>query len=62
MFICIYFLLSGGDLTQRQVEDAFTKYGALVEVWLARYPPFFAFVVYRNKRDAEDAVAAVDRT
>ncbi len=48
-------------MTQRQIEDAFSKFGKLVEVWLARYPPWFAFVVYRNKRDADDALAAVDR-
>ena len=29
------------------------KFGPLKEIWLASYAPFYAFVVYRNKLDAE---------
>ncbi len=46
----------GMDITRRDVEDAFKPFGSLFEIWLARYPPFFAFVVYKRRRDAEDAV------
>jgi len=31
------------------------KYGPLKEIWLASYAPFYAFVVYRNRLDAQDA-------
>ena len=29
------------------------KYGPLKEIWLASYAPFYAFVVYRNRLDAQ---------
>ena len=29
------------------------KYGPLKEIWLASYAPFYAFVVYRNRIDAQ---------
>ena len=29
------------------------KYGPLKEIWLASYAPFYAFVVFRNRLDAQ---------
>ena len=29
------------------------KYGPLKEIWLASYAPFYSFVVYRNRLDAQ---------
>ena len=46
----------GIDCDRREIERTFEKFGPLFEVWLARSPPCFAFVVYRHKEDAEDAV------
>jgi RNA recognition motif-containing protein len=47
-----------GNLDQRatkhQIEDIFSKYGPLRNVWVARNPPGFAFVEYEDSRDAED--------
>lgn len=53
-----------GNLDQRatkhQIEDIFSKYGPLRNVWVARNPPGFAFVEYEDSRDAEDAVRNLD--
>merc|ERR1711862_738300 len=46
-----------GDL-----EDAFTKFGPVKNVWVARRPPGFAFVEMEDPRDAEDAVRGLDGT
>ena len=46
----------GVDCSQRELEKAFDKFGDLKEVWLARNPPCFAFVVYKHKNDAEDSI------
>lgn len=44
------------------VESAFSKYGPLKNVWVARNPPGFAFVEFEDPRDAEDAVRGLDGT
>ena len=44
------------------LEDAFTKYGPVRNVWVARRPPGFAFVEMEDPRDAEDAVRGIDGT
>lgn len=53
-----------GNLDQRatkhQIEDIFSKYGPLKNVWVARNPPGFAFVEFEDSRDAEDAVRNLD--
>lgn len=36
------------------------KYGEVVDVWIARNPPGFAFVEYVKSQDAEKAVRALD--
>jgi hypothetical protein len=50
----------GVDCSQRELEKSFDKYGDLKEVWLARNPPCFAFVVYKHKSDAEEAIKEMD--
>jgi len=53
-----------GDLDQEcrkaDLERVFMKYGPLKEIWLASYAPFYAFVVYRNRLDAQDACTGAD--
>lgn len=44
------------------VEGAFSKFGSLKNVWVARNPPGFAFVEFQDSRDAEDAVQSLDGT
>lgn len=45
-----------------ELEDLFTKYGPLKNIWIARNPPGFAFIEYEDPRDAEDAVRGLDGT
>lgn len=55
-----------GDLgygcAKQELEEKFSKYGVLRNVWVARKPPGFAFVEFEDNRDAEDAVRALDGT
>ncbi|KAI2807053.1 hypothetical protein RDWZM_006229 [Blomia tropicalis] len=50
----------GHNGTRHELEDAFGYYGPLREVWVARNPPGFAFVMFQDPRDARDAVRALD--
>ncbi|XP_034507427.1 serine/arginine-rich splicing factor 7-like, partial [Ailuropoda melanoleuca] len=43
-----------------EVARAFSYYGPLTSVWIARNPPGFAFVEFEDPRDAEDAVHGLD--
>lgn len=74
--ICVFFLLHpnrnslaynrvhvadlGLDPSKREIEKAFEKFGPLIEVWVARNPPCFAFVVYKYKEDADNAIREMD--
>ncbi|KAI5752459.1 hypothetical protein M8J77_017148 [Diaphorina citri] len=53
-----------GDLstssTKEDIEDAFSYYGPIKNVWVARNPPGFGFVEFEDRRDAEDAVRGFD--
>lgn len=48
--------------SKSDIEDAFSKYGPLRNVWVARNPPGFAFVEFEDGRDAEDACRHLDGT
>ena len=37
------------------------KYGPLKEIWLASYAPFYAFIVFRNRLDAQVSLRASER-
>jgi len=41
------------ECRKKDLERLFQKYGPLKEIWLASYAPFYAFIVYRSKSDAE---------
>ena len=38
----------------------FKKFGLVRNIWVARQPPGFAFVVMEDDRDAEDAIHKMD--
>jgi arginine/serine-rich splicing factor 7 len=44
------------NATKRDLEKAFGKFGPLKEIWMARSVPCFAFIVYRYREDAEEAM------
>ena len=50
----------GIDPSKTELERAFERFGKLREVWVARIPPCFAFVVFKYQEDAEEAVARMD--
>ena len=47
-------------ISQHDIEKNFRKFGDLKEVWMAKNPPCFAFVVFKNKEDAALAVKEMD--
>ncbi|BFZ15778.1 hypothetical protein BsWGS_18817 [Bradybaena similaris] len=50
------------DASEKELDRAFSYYGHLKNVWVARNPPGFAFVEFEDYRDAEDAVKGLDGT
>ncbi|BFI15802.1 protein MpSR4 [Marchantia polymorpha subsp. ruderalis] len=46
--------------TERELEDEFRVYGVLRSVWVARKPPGFAFIEFEDRRDADDAIRALN--
>lgn len=50
----------GNNGSRREIEREFQKYGPLRDVWVARNPPGFAFVLFEDSRDAEDAIHEMD--
>lgn len=50
------------DASEKDLERAFSYYGPLRNVWVARNPPGFAFIEFEDQRDADDAVRALDGT
>ena len=50
------------DATEKELERAFSYYGPLRNVWIARNPPGFAFIEFDDVRDAEDAISGLDGT
>ncbi|KAK1900158.1 Serine/arginine-rich splicing factor 7 [Dissostichus eleginoides] len=50
----------GNGAAKGELERAFSYYGPLRTVWVARNPPGFAFVEFEDPRDAEDAVKGMD--
>lgn len=51
---------SGSAASKQELEESFSYYGPLRNVWVARNPPGFAFVEFEDPRDAEDAVRGLD--
>ncbi|TMW68658.1 hypothetical protein Poli38472_006126 [Pythium oligandrum] len=48
------------DATSREVQDGFSRYGHIANIWIARNPPGFAFVDFEDPRDADDAIRSMD--
>ena len=48
------------ETRKRDLEKLFEKFGRLREIWMARNPPCFAFVVYYHQKDADKALRETD--
>ena len=48
------------NVSKRDLEECFLKFGPLIEIWMARSVPCFAFVVFKRKEDAFEACRAAD--
>ena len=48
------------DASRTELEREFEYFGRLRDVWVARNPPGFGFIVFEDARDAEDAVKDMD--
>lgn len=48
------------DAEREEIEETFGKYGKLNDIWIARKPPGFGFVIYDDERDAKEAVKCLD--
>lgn len=44
------------DVNRMDVEDFVKGYGVIRDIWIARNPGGFGFVIFEDRRDAEDAV------
>eukprot|EP00262_Sarcandra_glabra_P009532 TRINITY_DN23947_c0_g1_i1.p1 TRINITY_DN23947_c0_g1~~TRINITY_DN23947_c0_g1_i1.p1 ORF type:complete len:162 (+),score=20.10 TRINITY_DN23947_c0_g1_i1:145-630(+) len=47
-------------ITERELADEFRVYGVVRSVWVARNPPGYAFIEFDDRRDANDAITALD--
>eukprot|EP00440_Ansanella_granifera_P008080 gb/GFBE01008745.1/.p1 GENE.gb/GFBE01008745.1/~~gb/GFBE01008745.1/.p1 ORF type:complete len:135 (+),score=22.29 gb/GFBE01008745.1/:1-405(+) len=45
---------------RNELEEAFDKFGRVIDIWVARQPPGFAFVTMDSEKDAEEAVKEMD--
>lgn len=50
----------GNKGSRRELEREFERFGPLRDVWVARNPPGFAFILYEDSRDADDAIREMD--
>ena len=48
------------DASRNELEKEFESFGRLRDVWVARNPPGFGFIIFEDPRDAEDAVREMD--
>lgn len=44
------------NVSKSELEKQFSKFGEIEEVWMAQNPPCFAFIVYKNRDDADEAI------
>jgi len=48
------------DTRESDLRDFFRDMGPISEVWVARSPPGYGFVTFKDRRDAEDACSEMD--
>ncbi|CAD7953053.1 unnamed protein product [Amoebophrya sp. A25] len=50
------------DVEKDEISDVFEKFGEILSIWVAKQPPGFCFVTYRDPEDAKKAVQEVNGT
>mmetsp|Transcript_57429 Transcript_57429/g.107666 ORF Transcript_57429/g.107666 Transcript_57429/m.107666 type:complete len:137 (-) Transcript_57429:120-530(-) len=45
---------------RNELEEKFEKFGRVVDIWVARQPPGFAFVTMDDEKEANEAVKELD--
>ena len=58
-----YRIFIGGlnpKVTKYDIEREFERFGKVTDVWVARSPPGFSFLIYKHASDAEYAVAKMN--
>mmetsp|Transcript_30516 Transcript_30516/g.37447 ORF Transcript_30516/g.37447 Transcript_30516/m.37447 type:complete len:127 (-) Transcript_30516:72-452(-) len=45
---------------RNELEEHFEKFGRVVDIWVARQPPGFAFVTMDDEKEAQEAVKELD--
>jgi hypothetical protein len=40
-------LYTDESVSEHDLEDAFSRFGPIIEIWLASYAPFYAFVKFK---------------
>ena len=48
------------DASRTDLERDFDSFGRIKDIWVARNPPGFGFIIFDDARDAEDAVREMD--
>uniref|UniRef100_A0A0K0G3F1 RRM domain-containing protein n=1 Tax=Strongyloides venezuelensis TaxID=75913 RepID=A0A0K0G3F1_STRVS len=43
------------NVRKKDLEESFGKFGKIVDLWLASYAPFYAFITYDSLKEAENA-------
>jgi len=49
-------------ISEQDLEDAFGRFGSVGEIWLATYSPYYSFIVFKSRTEAEDAVRYLNNT
>ena len=51
-----------GHVSEEDLRDAFSKFGEIEKIWVARNPAGFAFVTMRDDKGADEAIRNLDDT
>ncbi|UJR35079.1 hypothetical protein I4U23_027854 [Adineta vaga] len=49
-------------IQRKEIERVYKKFGTINEIWVAINPPCFAFINFKHRSDAEEAMKETDGT
>ncbi|KAK6021890.1 hypothetical protein OSTOST_12430 [Ostertagia ostertagi] len=50
------------SISIRDLEREFEKFGRVIDIWLASYYPYYAFITFKREKDAEEAIRMMDES